>query len=113
MIILWILAVVGIVLVLVAQGTHPLVTVLAGLVMIAPCANVIVMLLVSGSVDRTLQKAGVRVGFMGVNESDLERALDPMLCKGCGYNLTGNVTGLCPECGRAAGNAATNRESQL
>lgn len=24
------------------------------------------------------------------------------LCPGCGYNLTGNVTGRCPECGRLA-----------
>ena len=24
-------------------------------------------------------------------------------CKGCGYDLTGNVSGCCPECGRATG----------
>lgn len=24
---------------------------------------------------------------------------DPHLCKTCGYNLTGNVSGVCPECG--------------
>jgi hypothetical protein len=23
-------------------------------------------------------------------------------CAGCGYNLTGNVSGICPECGRRA-----------
>lgn len=22
-------------------------------------------------------------------------------CPGCGYNLTGNVSGICPECGKA------------
>ena len=22
-------------------------------------------------------------------------------CQGCGYDLTGNVSGVCPECGRA------------
>ena len=24
------------------------------------------------------------------------------ICVGCGYDLTGNVSGVCPECGRAA-----------
>lgn len=24
-----------------------------------------------------------------------------VFCEGCGYNLTGNATGACPECGRA------------
>jgi hypothetical protein len=24
-----------------------------------------------------------------------------IFCEGCGYNLTGNATGTCPECGRA------------
>lgn len=28
---------------------------------------------------------------------------DPMKCRTCGYNLTGNVSGLCPECGRVVG----------
>jgi hypothetical protein len=23
------------------------------------------------------------------------------VCRGCGYDLTGNVSGVCPECGRA------------
>jgi hypothetical protein len=27
-------------------------------------------------------------------------------CGGCGYNLTGNVSGVCPECGAAAGSKA-------
>ena len=27
----------------------------------------------------------------------------PGRCRGCGYNLTGNVTGICPECGQPAG----------
>ena len=28
------------------------------------------------------------------------------LCAGCGYDLTGNVSGVCPECGRATGAAS-------
>lgn len=29
-------------------------------------------------------------------------------CYGCGYDLTGNVSGKCPECGRAVSEATTN-----
>lgn len=28
-------------------------------------------------------------------------------CPGCGYDLTGNVSGVCPECGRPVGSTAT------
>ena len=48
----------------------------------------------------SLQRAGLHVGFMGVNQDDIERVLNPRLCTICGYDLTGNVTGICPECGR-------------
>lgn len=99
-VILWILGVIGIVMVVIAQGTNPAVTALTGLFMLAPCANILLLLLVSSSVNRTFKRAGIRVGLMGVNETDLERALNPMLCKGCGYDLTGNTSGICPECGR-------------
>ncbi len=27
-------------------------------------------------------------------------AHDPVLCQYCGHNLTGNVSGICPECGK-------------
>ena len=29
-----------------------------------------------------------------------DRRIPPGHCKKCGYNLTGNVSGICPECGR-------------
>lgn len=31
----------------------------------------------------------------------LSRTRSPGMCAECGYNLTGNVTGICPECGTA------------
>jgi lipopolysaccharide export LptBFGC system permease protein LptF len=31
------------------------------------------------------------------------RAAERGVCNGCGYNLTGNTSGLCPECGRRVG----------
>ena len=31
------------------------------------------------------------------------------LCVGCGYDLTGNVSGVCPECGQASDSASLSR----
>jgi hypothetical protein len=33
------------------------------------------------------------------------RRIPPGHCQICGYNLTGNVSGRCPECGSAVGGA--------
>jgi hypothetical protein len=33
---------------------------------------------------------------------------DPMKCRECGYNLTGNVSGVCPECGTGIEDGARN-----
>lgn len=93
--------IVGVVLILVAKRSHLLVTILCGLLMIAPCGNLFVLILVNLGVTRTLRRAGLRVGFMGVPDEEVERVLDPNLCTGCGYSLTGNVSGICPECGRS------------
>ena len=97
---LWIALLAGAVLLLTAQGSHPVIVVLVGLLMILPPLNFLILLLVNQSVTRTFGRAGVRVGLMGVNAEDLERALNPWSCKGCGYDLTGNISGVCPECGR-------------
>ena len=96
----YVLMIVGVVLVLIAQGNHPVLIVVCGIVMIAPCGNLLLLILVNMSVTRTLRRAGLHVGFWGVKDEDVERILDPLLCRGCGYNLTGNVSGICPECGR-------------
>jgi hypothetical protein len=96
----WVLMIVGVVLVLTAQGNHLLMVVICGILMLAPCGNLLLLLLVNMSVTRTLRRAGLRVHFMGVKDEDVERLLNPALCKCCGYNLTGNVSGQCSECGR-------------
>jgi hypothetical protein len=97
---IFILMIVGVILVLIAQRNHPLIVVLCGILMIAPCGNLLLLILVNMSATRTLRRAGLHVGFWGVKDEDIERILDPMLCRGCGYNLTGNISGICPECGR-------------
>ncbi|MHC5109181.1 MAG: hypothetical protein ACYTHJ_04810 [Planctomycetota bacterium] len=93
------LLVVGIVVIIDAQGTHGVLIALVALLALAPCVQLLILLLVNRSVTATLKRAGLRVGFMGVNPDDLERLLNPDLCGSCGYNLTGNTSGMCPECG--------------
>jgi len=36
------------------------------------------------------------------------RRLTPGFCRECGYNLTGNTSGICPECGTAIRNPGAN-----
>ncbi len=100
-IVLYVLMVVGVVLLLTAKGTHVLIIIACGILMLAPCANLLLLLLVNMSMTRTLRRAGLHVSLMGVKDEEVERILSPELCSGCGYNLTGNVSGYCPECGRA------------
>ena len=98
--VVYLVMIVGVILLLTAGGTHVVITILCGVLMLAPCGNIVVLLLVNMSVTRTLRRAGLHVGFMGVNPDEVERTINPELCTGCGYNLTGNVSGYCPECGR-------------
>ncbi|MCH8253158.1 MAG: hypothetical protein IID36_11960 [Planctomycetes bacterium] len=92
--------IVGVVLLLVAQGNHILMVIACGILMVAPCGNLLVLLLVNMSVTRTLRRAGLRVGLLGVDPKEVERIINPGLCSSCGYDLTGNTSGVCPECGK-------------
>jgi hypothetical protein len=96
---IYVCMIVGVVLMLAARGAHVLLIGLCGILMIAPCINLMVLLLVNMSATRTLRRAGIRVGLMGADPEEVERMVNPDLCNECGYNLTGNVSGHCPECG--------------
>lgn len=95
------LVVVGAILIMVVDGTHVVMIVLAAVFLFAPCVNLLILLLINRRATRTLRAAGLKVGLVGVNPEQLERILNPSLCTKCGYNLTGNLSGLCPECGTA------------
>lgn len=95
----YLLIIVGVVLLLTAQGNHILMIIVCGILMFAPCANLLLLILVNMSVTRTLKRAGMHVRLMGVKDEDVEKLINPDLCSGCGYNLTGNISGVCPECG--------------
>ncbi|MBI1827795.1 MAG: hypothetical protein HY287_02690 [Planctomycetes bacterium] len=91
---------VGVIRALIAQGNNIIAIALCSLLAFAPSGNILLLIMVSISVTGTLRQAGIRVGFMGAKDDEVLRALNPMLCRGCGYDLTGNVSGRCPECGR-------------
>jgi len=93
------LVAVGAIFIMLADGTHVVVIVLAAILLFAPCGGILILLLINRRATRLLRAAGLRVGLMGVNPDEVERILDPNLCTTCGYNLTGNLSGLCPECG--------------
>lgn len=100
-IIISILLVVNMGLLLSAEGTHPVVTILTALFMVVPLVNLLILLRVNDSATRTLKAAGLKVGFMGASKAEVEKLLAPGVCKKCGYSLEGNTSGICPECGTA------------
>lgn len=74
--------------------------VLCGILMCLPLINLIVLLLENRKATFLLEKNGLDVGFLGLPDEVVVRMLSTHLCPNCGYNLTGNVSGTCPECGQ-------------
>lgn len=68
--------------------------------MLIPIVNVVVLLVVNQAACSVLRQAGLRVGPLGVRQEDLSRIGEITgRCTHCWYDLTGNVSGYCPECG--------------
>ena len=91
--------VVGAVLVMRALRTNFGVLICCAILMILPVVNVLILLLEGHRAKRVLRRVGLRVGLMGVRDEDVVIRLGKNRCRQCGYNLTGNVSGICPECG--------------
>lgn len=68
--------------------------------------QLILLLLINRRATRVLRSLGVKVGLMGADLEAVRIALNPSLCRACGYNLTGNTSNVCPECGTAVPIAA-------
>jgi hypothetical protein len=96
---LQIMIVVGVVQLLAALGVGIIWRILCIVLLFAPCISLLTLLVINSRATRALRDAGLRVRLMGVRDADVLRALSVHLCHNCGYNLTGNVSGRCPECG--------------
>lgn len=71
----------------------------SGLAMFIPIVNMIVLVGLNSHAAHVLSNAGMKVGLLGVSHQRVENLLDPAKCRKCGYDLTGNMSGRCPECG--------------
>jgi hypothetical protein len=82
-----------------ATGAGVLSIIICAVTMLIPFVNLFVLLIVNGIAVGKLRRAGLHVGLIGVKDEEVVRVLCSYLCRKCGYNLTGNVSGRCPECG--------------
>lgn len=98
---LQIIIIVGVVRLLIALGVNVVWCVISALLLLAPCINLLLLLAINRQATSALKKAGLRVGLMGVPDEQVVRRMSIHICRSCGYNLTGNISGVCPECGTA------------
>lgn len=96
-----VLVIIGAILLMRSLRTAIPMLVLVSILMLVPLLSLIILLLENRRATIILRKVGIPVGFMGVKDEVVVRLLAPNLCRQCGYDLTGNVSGICPECGKA------------
>lgn len=82
-----------------SMGENLFFSLLNGALFLVPIINVITLVFVHWEAAALLRRAGLRMGFLGVRPKDVERCFSPWLCHWCDYDLTGNRSGVCPECG--------------
>ncbi len=73
--------------------------VFAALLFMVPGMNLIVMLYLYFRAKSELERVGLRPGLLGISDARLREHFAVPRCESCGYNLTGNVSGVCAECG--------------
>jgi len=80
---------------------NPAYTFLTCVAMLLPIINLVALWLVNQAACAALRRGGLRVGAIGVHPDDLSKIGDITgHCTNCWYDLTGNESGYCPECGR-------------
>lgn len=88
-----------------ALGSTWLVLVIMAFLMVIPFINLVALIMEDRRATGVLRRAGIPIGLMGVSDEDVVRCLAMNVCRQCGYDLTGNESGQCSECGVAIPNA--------
>lgn len=81
-----------------ARRKHPAVVVLSALPSLVPIGNLLLMEVEIRKAASALKSAGVVIGPFGASDDRVRRRIKHKVCR-CGYDLTGNVSRRCPECG--------------
>lgn len=92
-------AVVFVVLLLAALRSTPSPIVVCAVFAFLPFVNLIVLMFVCVVAMARLQDVGIRVGFFGTRNTEIEPMSRLLGCPQCGYSLYGNTSARCPECG--------------
>lgn len=88
------------ILLMAAEGKHPLLIVLLALLMFVPLVGLLVLLHINSEATMLLRFRGVKVGLLGAPKSEWGK-LQAGHCRGCGYDRSGiELLSPCPECGR-------------
>lgn len=64
-----------------------------------PGANIVVLVLLRDAASRQLKRAGIHLASATYRADVVARMLRGEICRQCAYDLTGNQSGRCPECG--------------
>jgi len=82
------------------------IVVFIGLLAFVPFVGLIPIVAVQAQLNRFWKLRGLKPSLFGVDPALAEGLQHGTRCAGCGYDLQGNESGVCPECGRAIGLAA-------
>lgn len=83
----------------IALRSHIATVIICGVLLFIGCANLIILLIANRYATNALRNAGLSVGLFGVSDEKVLRLTTFYRCRQCGYNMIGNTSGRCPECG--------------
>ncbi|NOX58254.1 MAG: hypothetical protein GXP29_05270 [Planctomycetes bacterium] len=70
---------------------------------LVPGVQIPVVVVLVYKAKRVFRSSKIEVTFWGANEDQVRKQVAGSLCGKCAYDLTGNMSGVCPECGTRIG----------
>ncbi|GJM26413.1 MAG: hypothetical protein DHS20C16_28280 [Phycisphaerae bacterium] len=64
-----------------------------------PLFQIVAAVLLIRKAADVFRESNIKVTFWGADNEQVRRQVAGLLCTQCAYNLTGNESGVCPECG--------------